>query len=108
MYKRQHLLFEAVAVVLNGFRCHHMTHIGKSGWITDHSGTATDQCDRSVSGHLKKMCIRDRITSSLRPIKECFTKENGYPEDLCITSEMALHKVDSRKMCIRDRNNGIF
>ena len=42
--------------------------------------------------------VIDEITSSLRPIKECFTKENGYPEDLCITSETALHKVDSRTL----------
>lgn len=42
--------------------------------------------------------VIDEVTSSLRPIKECFTKENGYPEDLCITSETALHKVDSRTL----------
>ena len=40
--KPLHLLFEAVTVVLDGFRCHHLTHVGTSGRITDHCGTATD------------------------------------------------------------------
>ena len=54
-------------------------------------------CAARVLGKPAHIVI-DEITSSLRPIKECFTKENGYPEDLCITSEMALHKVDSRTL----------
>ena len=48
-----HLLFEAVTVVLNGFRCHHLTHIASSGRITNHSSSAADQCDWLVSCHLQ-------------------------------------------------------
>ena len=44
-----HLLFETVYVVLNGLRCHHQTHIGTSGRITDHGCTAADQRDWLVS-----------------------------------------------------------
>jgi len=54
-------------------------------------------CAARVLGKPAHIVI-DEVTSSLRPIKECFTKENGYPEDLCITSETALHKVDSRTL----------
>ena len=32
---------------------HHLTHIGTSGRITDHCGTAADQSDRFVACHLE-------------------------------------------------------
>ncbi len=48
-----HLLFEAVYVVLNGFWCHHLSHIGTTGWITDHGRTTADQRNRLVSCHLQ-------------------------------------------------------
>ncbi|MCI8991866.1 MAG: DHH family phosphoesterase [Eubacterium sp.] len=34
--------------------------------------------------------VLNEITSSLRPLKECFTVERGYEEDMFITSEEAL------------------
>lgn len=42
--------------------------------------------------------VLDEVTSSLRPIKECFTTEKGYPDDLCISSETALGKVNSNTL----------
>lgn len=42
--------------------------------------------------------VIDEVTTSLRPLKDCFSVENGYPEDLCISSETALHKVDSHTL----------
>lgn len=42
--------------------------------------------------------VIDEVTTSLRPIRDCFTAEKGYPEDLCISSETALHKVDSNSL----------
>ena len=48
-----HLFLEAVNVVLDGFFCHHLTHICSSGRVTDHTGTAAEKCDRTVACHLK-------------------------------------------------------
>lgn len=42
--------------------------------------------------------VIDEVTTSLRPFKDCFSVENGYPEDLCISSESALHKIDSHTL----------
>ena len=53
--KTLHLFFEAVDIMLNCFLCHHLTHIGSSGGITDHSGSAAKKCDGTVSCHLKTL-----------------------------------------------------
>ena len=37
------------------FCCHHLTHIGSSGWITDHGCSATDQYNRLISSHLQAL-----------------------------------------------------
>lgn len=38
----------------------------------------------------KAQIVLNEITSSLRPLVECFTEENGYPADLFIKNEEAL------------------
>ncbi len=38
--------------------------------------------------------ILDEVTTALRPFVECFTPENGYPEDLFITAATALERAD--------------
>lgn len=45
--------------------------------------------------HLGKhtQIVLDEVTTSLRPIRDCFTMENGYPDDLVITPEEALEKI---------------
>ncbi|MCI8326977.1 MAG: DHH family phosphoesterase [Lachnospiraceae bacterium] len=42
--------------------------------------------------------VLDEVTTSLRPIRDCFTEENGYPNDLCINSETALYKVNNKSL----------
>ena len=51
--KLLHLLFEALAIVLDLFFCQHLTHIGLSGGIAHHTGTAANQSDGFVSCHLE-------------------------------------------------------
>ena len=46
-------------------------------------------CAARVLGKKAQIVINDP-TSSIRPLMECFTPENGYPEDMFINSEMAL------------------
>ena len=41
----------------------------------------------------KAQIILNEVTSSLRPLKECFTPEKGYPEDLFINSERAMEII---------------
>ena len=50
-----HLLLEAVNIVLDGFFCQHLTHIGPSGRVTDHSCSAAEKGDRTVSCHLQSL-----------------------------------------------------
>lgn len=50
-------------------------------------------CAAKVLGKKAQIVLND-VTSSLRPLKECFTPENGYPEDLFINSERALELVN--------------
>lgn len=54
-------------------------------------------CAARVLGKTAHIVI-DEVSTSLRPIRDCFSKEKGYPEDLCISSETALHKVDNRSL----------
>ena len=41
--------------MLDGFLGQHLTHIGSSGWVTDHTGSAAKKGDWSVSCHLKTL-----------------------------------------------------
>ncbi len=41
----------------------------------------------------KAQIVLNEVTSSLRPLKECFTPEKGYPEDLFINSERAMEII---------------
>ena len=47
-----HLLFEAVNIVLNLFRCQHFPHIRFAGRIPDHTGAAAQKGDGLVAGLL--------------------------------------------------------
>ena len=38
--------------------------------------------------------------TTLRPLKECFTPENGYPDDMFIPSQLALDEIDSHTALI--------
>lgn len=50
-------------------------------------------CAARVLGKKAQIVINE-VTSSLRPLKECFTEEKGYPEDMFISSERALELAD--------------
>lgn len=50
-------------------------------------------CAARVLGK-KAQIVIDQVTSSLRPLKECFTPDKGYPEDLFISSDRALELAD--------------
>lgn len=49
-------------------------------------------CAAKVLGK-KAQIVLNEVTSSLRPLKECFTPEKGYPEDMFINSERAMEIV---------------
>ena len=46
----------------------------------------------------KVQIVLNEVTSSLRPIKECFTIENGYPSDLFIDSEEAIAMTNNNTL----------
>lgn len=48
----------------------------------------------------KAQIVIDDVNTSLRPIKECFSVENGYPEDMMISSEQALEEIDAHSALI--------
>lgn len=50
-------------------------------------------CAARVLGK-KAQIVLNEVTSSLRPLKECFTPDKGYPEDLFINSERAMEIVN--------------
>lgn len=50
-------------------------------------------CAAQVLGK-KAYIIINEVTSSLRPVKECFSEENGYPVDMFIKNEKAMELVD--------------
>lgn len=50
-------------------------------------------CAAQVLGK-KAYIVINEVTSSLRPVKECFSEENGYPADMFIKSEKAMELVD--------------
>ncbi len=48
----------------------------------------------------KAQIVLDTVTTSLRPMKDCFVAEKGYPEDLFIRSEEALAGMDAQTALI--------
>ncbi len=61
-------------------------------------------CAAQVMGKKAHIVLND-VTSSLRPMKECFTEEKGYPEDMFIRSERAIEMVkDSSVLVVVDTN----
>lgn len=48
----------------------------------------------------KAYIVLNEVTSSLRPMKECFTEEKGYPADMFIRSERAMELVDYRSAVV--------
>lgn len=50
-------------------------------------------CAAQVVGK-KAYIVLDEVSASLRPIKECFSEENGYPADMFVKSERALELAD--------------
>ncbi len=56
-------------------------------------------CAAQVMGK-KAYIVLNEVTSSLRPMKECFTEEKGYPEDMFIESEEAMELVNYRSVVV--------
>lgn len=56
-------------------------------------------CAAKVLGKHAQIVI-NQVTSSLRPVKECFTVEHGYPEDLFLNSERALELIDNNTLVV--------
>lgn len=56
-------------------------------------------CAAQVMGK-KAHIVLDEVTSSLRPMKECFSEEKGYPEDMFIRSESAVEMVSSGSVVV--------
>ena len=50
-----HLLLEALTVMIDLLDGHHLTHIGTTGRVTDHTGTTADQGDRLIAGLLQTL-----------------------------------------------------
>ena len=48
----------------------------------------------------KAQIVIDEVNTTLRPLKECFTPENGYPDDMFIQSQLALDEIDSHTALI--------
>lgn len=56
-------------------------------------------CAAQVMGK-KAHIVLNEVTSSLRPMKECFTEERGYPEDMFVRSERAIEMVNSGSVVV--------
>ena len=48
----------------------------------------------------KAQIVIDEVNTTLRPLKEGFTPENGYPDDMFIPSQLALDEIDSHTALI--------
>ena len=48
----------------------------------------------------KAQIVIDGVNTTLRPLKECFTSENGYPDDMFIPSQLAIDELDSHTALI--------
>ena len=53
-----------------------------------------------VSWDKKAQIVIDEVNTTLRPLKECFKPENGYPDDMFIPSQLALDEIDSHTALI--------
>ena len=87
--KAAHLLFKAVAVVLNSFLSHHLAHISTSRRVADHTCSAAQQSDRSVSCLLEtfhqaerhKMSHMQGIRGRVKPdVKRRFSVVNQFSD----------------------------
>ena len=56
-------------------------------------------CAAQVMGKESHIVLNE-VTSSLRPMKECFSEEKGYPEDMFIRSERAIEMVKSSSVLV--------
>lgn len=56
-------------------------------------------CAARVLGKKAQIVINE-ITTSIRPLKESFSEENGYPVDLFVNSEQALEIVDQNTLLV--------
>lgn len=68
----------------------HVVIMGHSISDVDSLGAAIGVYCAARSLGKKAQIVLNEITSSLRPLVECFTEEKGYPEDLFIRNEEAL------------------
>ena len=48
----------------------------------------------------KAQIVIDEVNTTLRPLKECFTPQNRYPDDMFIPSQLALDEIDSHSALI--------
>ncbi|MCI5621302.1 MAG: DHH family phosphoesterase [Lachnospiraceae bacterium] len=78
----------------------HVMIMGHSIPDVDAFGAAVGiYCAAKVLGKHAQIVINE-VTSSLRPIKDSFTVDHGYPEDLFLTSERALDAIDSNTLVV--------
>ncbi len=78
----------------------HVFIMGHSICDMDAFGAAVGiYCAAQVMGK-KAHIVLNEVTSSLRPMKECFTEDKGYPPDMFLRSEKALELVDYRSVVV--------
>jgi c-di-AMP phosphodiesterase-like protein len=75
--------------------------------IMGHSLTDVDALGAGIgiycAAHIlgkKAQIVINNPTSSVRPLMECFSTENGYPEDLFVNSEQALEMVGRNSVVV--------
>ncbi len=56
-------------------------------------------CAAQVMGK-KAHIVLNEVTSSLRPMKECFSEDKGYPEDMFVRSERAIEMVNGGSVIV--------
>ena len=74
-----HLLFEAGSIVGNVLLGEHLAHVGTAGGVADHGGTAANQGDGAVAGHLQplhqgqghKMAGGQAVSGAVKADVEC-------------------------------------
>ena len=74
--------------------CDRVMAMGHSIGDIDSFGAAIGIYRAAVTLNKKAHVVLNEVTSSVGPMKERFTQENGYPEDLFLTSEQALALAD--------------
>lgn len=78
----------------------HVVIMGHSISDVDSLGAAIGVYCAARSLGKKAQIVLNEITSSLRPLVECFTEENGYPADLFIRNEEALLITDDNTLVV--------